>query len=47
MPWKRIGNKVYTKASGKWKLKQTAKSIANAKKIIRLLKKLKKEGKIK
>jgi len=37
MPYKRIGRKVYTKKTGKWKLKQTAKSVVNAEKTIRLL----------
>ncbi len=37
MPYKIIKNKVYTKSTGRWKLKQTCKSVGNAKKAIRLL----------
>jgi len=37
MPYKRIGAKVYHKKSGKWKLKQSCRSISNAKKAMRLL----------
>lgn len=37
MPYKRLGTKIYTKASGTWKLKQTCKSIKNAKKALMLL----------
>lgn len=37
MPYKRKGKKIYSKASGKWKLKQTAKSVENAKKTLKLL----------
>jgi hypothetical protein len=35
--YKRVGNKVYSKSSGEWKLKQTCKSAASAKGAIRLL----------
>lgn len=37
MPYKRIGKTIYTKKSGKWKKKQTARTIANAKKTLRFL----------
>jgi hypothetical protein len=37
MPYKRVGKTIYTKASGKWKKKQTAKSVAAAKKAMSLL----------
>jgi len=37
MPYKRSGKTIYTKASGKWKKKQTAKSVAAAKRAMRLL----------
>lgn len=37
MPYKRIGKTIYTKKTGKWRKKQTAKSIANAKKALRFL----------
>ena len=37
VPYKRIGKKVYSKASGKWELKQTAKTVVNARKILKLL----------
>ena len=37
MPYKRIGMKIYSKSTGKWRLKQTAKTINNAKATIRLL----------
>lgn len=37
MPYKRVGKTIYSKASGKWRKKQTAKTVANAKKTIRLL----------
>jgi len=37
MPYKLVGKTIYTKSSGKWKKKQTCKSVANAKKALRLL----------
>lgn len=37
MPYRREGNKIYSKASGKWKLKQTCTSIKNAIKALGLL----------
>jgi len=37
MPYKRKGKTIYTKSSGKWRKKQTAKSVANAKKALRFL----------
>ena len=37
MPYKIIGKTVYSKASGKWKKKQTTKSVSNAKAAVRLL----------
>ena len=37
MPYRREGKKIYSKAGGKWHLKQVATSIANAKKALKLL----------
>jgi hypothetical protein len=37
MPWKRKGRVVYSRGSGRWKVKQRCKSAANAKAAIRLL----------
>lgn len=37
MPYKRVGKTIYSKASGDWKKKQTAKSVGNAKKTMGLL----------
>jgi len=37
VPYKIVGKKVYHKKGGKWSVKQTCKSVANAKKAIRLL----------
>lgn len=37
MPYKRDGKKVLHKKGGKWKVKQTCTSVANAKAAIRLL----------
>jgi len=42
MPYKRIKRKIYTKATGKWRLKQTCKSEASAKRALRLLRGLEK-----
>jgi len=42
MPYKRIGRKIFTKSGGNWKLKQTAKTLENAKKTMRLLQGLEK-----
>ncbi len=45
MPYKRVGNKVFTKSSGNWKVKQTCKSTDNAKAAIRLLEMVEHGGK--
>ena len=46
MPYKRVGKVIYTKSSGKWKVKQTCKSVTNAKGAMKLLHYLEgKEGK--
>jgi hypothetical protein len=37
MPYRRVGKKIYSKSSGKWKLKQTCKSAKNAKSAMKLL----------
>ena len=37
MPYKRVKNKVFSKATGSWKLKQTCKSVGNAIKAMKLL----------
>jgi len=37
MPYKRIGNKIYHKKGGKWKVKQTCKNEERAKGAMRLL----------
>jgi hypothetical protein len=37
MPYKLVKNKIYSKATGKWKLKQTCKNVANAKRALGLL----------
>ncbi len=37
MPYKRVGRVIYTKSSGTWQKKQTAKSVSNAIKAMRLL----------
>ena len=37
MPYKTVGNKVYHKRGGKWKVKQTCKSAAAAKRAVNLL----------
>ena len=37
MPYKRSGKTVFVKKGGKWKKKATAKSIENAKKMMRKL----------
>lgn len=37
MPYRVIGDKIYSKSSGRWRLKQTAKNAANAKAALRLL----------
>ena len=37
MPYKRIKKTIYTKSSGRWKKKQTCKSVASAKKALKLL----------
>ena len=42
MPYKRIGSNVYTKATGRWRIKQHCRSVDNAKKAIRLLRGLEK-----
>jgi hypothetical protein len=42
MPYKRVGSVIYTKATGKWKVKQRCSSIANAKGALKLLRGLEK-----
>jgi len=42
MPYKQIKRKIYTKATGKWRLKQTCGSIAKAKRALKLLRGLEK-----
>ena len=37
MPYKLIGKTIYSKATGKWKKKQTGKSVASAKRALKLL----------
>lgn len=37
MPYKIIGKTIYTKRSGKWRKKQTARTVANAKRALKLL----------
>lgn len=37
MPYKRVGKVIYTKASGKWRVKQKCRTVGNAKKALRLL----------
>ena len=37
MPYKRVGKVIYTKSSGRWRVKQRASSVENAKRAIRLL----------
>jgi hypothetical protein len=37
MPYKLIGKTIYSKSTGKWRKKQTAKSVKNAKAALRLL----------
>jgi len=37
MPYRRIGNMIYTKSSGHWRLKQACRDVENAKKAMRLL----------
>lgn len=37
MPYRRIGRTIYTKASGRWKKKQTCRSVAAAKRALKLL----------
>jgi len=37
MPWKRVGKTIYTKATGSWRKKQTCKSVASAKRALKLL----------
>ena len=37
MPYKRVGNKIFTKRTGNWNLKQTCSSAENAKKAMGLL----------
>jgi hypothetical protein len=44
VPYKRQGRKIYVKKRGKWQHKSTAANIANAKKMLRLLKALKHKG---
>lgn len=37
MPYKLRGKTIYTKSNGRWKKKQTAKSVASAKRAMKLL----------
>ena len=37
MPYKRIGKTIYSKATGKWRKKQTCRTVTNAKKALSLL----------
>jgi hypothetical protein len=37
MPYKRVGKTIYHKKGGKWRKKQTCKSVPAAKKALRLL----------
>ena len=37
MPYKRVGKTIFSKATGQWLKKQTAKSVGNAKKALKLL----------
>lgn len=37
MPYKRVGRKIYVKKKGRWRLKQTCRSVAAAKEALRLL----------
>ena len=37
MPYKRINKTIYTKATGKWKKKQTCRSVAAANRALKLL----------
>ena len=37
MPYKRVGKTIYSKASGKWRKKQIARSVDSAKRALRLL----------
>jgi len=37
MPYKRIGKTIYSKATGRWRKKQTCGSIAKAKRALKLL----------
>ena len=37
MPYKRVGRRIYTKRTGRWRLKQTARSVRNAKRTMGLL----------
>lgn len=41
MPYRRRGRKVYVKKGKRWKLKATAKSVANAKRMIKKLRMIK------
>lgn len=45
MPYKREGKKVLHKKNGKWTVKQTCTSVANAEKTIKLLYAIEKESK--
>lgn len=41
MPYKRVNNVIYVYKGGKWKVKQTCKSVAAAKKALNLLRAIK------
>ena len=37
MPYKKVGKTIYTKATGKWRKKQTCRSVSAAERAIKLL----------
>ena len=37
MPYKRVGKVIYTKSTGRWKVKQRCRSVPNAKSAMRIL----------
>jgi len=37
MPYKRVKKTIFSKATGRWKKKQTCKSVSNAKRALKLL----------
>ena len=42
MPYKRVGKVIYTKSTGRWKVKQRCRSVPNAKAAMRILRELEK-----